>query len=80
VASALPLKSEFVYSSGISSVHEIETAVSRLSRQELLAFHDWFSGFDAAACLKDPSSALTWEQFKEKMQNPPSIPSSSQRW
>jgi hypothetical protein len=33
----------------MSSVHEIETAVSKLSRQELLAFHDWFSGFDAAA-------------------------------
>jgi len=31
------------------SVHEIETAVSKLSRQELLAFRDWFSEFDAAA-------------------------------
>jgi len=47
--SALALKSELVYCCGMSSVHEIETAVSRLSRQELLAFRDWFSVFDAAA-------------------------------
>jgi len=40
----------------MSSVHEIETAVSKLSRQELLAFRDWFSEFDAAAWDK---------QFKE---------------
>lgn len=33
----------------MSTVHEIETAVSKLSRQELLAFRDWFSEFDAAA-------------------------------
>jgi hypothetical protein len=33
----------------MSTVHEIETAVSKLSREELLAFRDWFSGFDAAA-------------------------------
>jgi len=32
----------------MSSVHEIETAVSKFSREELLAFRDWFSGFDAA--------------------------------
>jgi hypothetical protein len=31
------------------SVSEIETAVSKLSRQELLAFREWFSEFDAAA-------------------------------
>lgn len=31
------------------SVHEIETAVGKLSRQELLTFRDWFSWFDAAA-------------------------------
>jgi hypothetical protein len=31
------------------SVREIETAVSKLSRQELVAFRDWFSEFDAAA-------------------------------
>src|SRR2546430_3184525 len=37
------------YSPDVSSVHEIETAVRRLSRQELLAFRDWFSEFDAAA-------------------------------
>jgi hypothetical protein len=33
----------------MSSVHEIETAISKLSREELLAFRDWFSEFDAAA-------------------------------
>ena len=33
----------------MSTVHEIETAVSKLSRQELLAFRDWFSEFDAGA-------------------------------
>jgi hypothetical protein len=33
----------------MSSVHEIETAVSKLSRQELLVFREWFSGFDAGA-------------------------------
>jgi len=32
----------------MSSVNEIETAVGKLSRQELLAFRDWFSEFDAA--------------------------------
>jgi hypothetical protein len=36
----------------MSTVHEIETAVSRLSRQELLAFRDWFSEFDAAVWEK----------------------------
>ena len=33
----------------MSTVHEIEAAVSQLSRQELTAFRDWFSEFDAAA-------------------------------
>jgi hypothetical protein len=33
----------------MSTVHEIETAVSQLSREELLVFRDWFSAFDAAA-------------------------------
>lgn len=47
--SALALKSGLVYYPCMSSVHEIETAVSKLSRQELLAFRDWFSEFDAAA-------------------------------
>ena len=49
LAYALALKFEVGYGSGMSSVHEIETAVSKLSRQELLAFRDWFSEFDAAA-------------------------------
>jgi hypothetical protein len=38
-----------VYSAGMSSVHEIETVVSKLSRQELSAFRDWFPAFDAGA-------------------------------
>ena len=33
----------------MSTVHEIETAVSKLSRHELLSFRDWFSEFDATA-------------------------------
>ena len=49
LANWLAVKSELVYFSGMSSVYEIETAVSKLSRQELLAFCDWFSGFDDAA-------------------------------
>jgi hypothetical protein len=47
-ASALALKSELVYSPDMSSVQEIETAVTKLSRRELLAFRDWFCEFDAA--------------------------------
>jgi hypothetical protein len=33
----------------MSTVREIETAVSKLSRQELSAFRDWFAEFDAEA-------------------------------
>lgn len=33
----------------MSGVQEIEAAVRKLSRQELLSFRDWFSEFDAAA-------------------------------
>jgi len=33
----------------MDTVREIETAVRRLSRQELLAFRDWFAEFDATA-------------------------------
>jgi hypothetical protein len=44
----LALKTEVVYARDMSSVHEIETAVSKLSRGELLAFRNWFSEFDAA--------------------------------
>lgn len=40
----------------MSTVGEIETAVSKLSREELSTFRAWFSEFDAAA----------WdEQFEE---------------
>ncbi len=33
----------------MSSVKEIESAVSRLSRQELARFRSWFADFDADA-------------------------------
>jgi len=33
----------------MSTVKEIETAVSKLSRDELSAFRSWFSEFDAEA-------------------------------
>lgn len=33
----------------MSTVKEIETAVSKLSRAELSAFRSWFAGFDAEA-------------------------------
>ncbi len=33
----------------MSTVQEIETAVSRLSREELSNFRGWFSAFDAEA-------------------------------
>lgn len=33
----------------MSTVQEIESAVRRLSRQELSAFRDWFADFDAEA-------------------------------
>ncbi len=50
LASLLSLARKFhaVYLRNVSSVHEIETAVAKLSRQELLAFRNWFSEFDAA--------------------------------
>jgi hypothetical protein len=38
-----------IYLPPMSSVHEIETAVSKLSGEELSAFRAWFSEFDAAA-------------------------------
>jgi hypothetical protein len=40
----------------MSTVQEIESAVTKLSPQELSAFRDWFSEFDAAA----------WDQRFEK--------------
>jgi hypothetical protein len=33
----------------MSTIHEIESAVTRLSRHDLTAFRDWFAEFDAAA-------------------------------
>ena len=33
----------------MSTVHEIEAAISQLSRQELTTLRDWFSEFDATA-------------------------------
>lgn len=33
----------------MNTVHELKSAVSKLSREELVAFRDWFQQFDAAA-------------------------------
>ena len=33
----------------MSTIHEIQAAVRKLSRSELAEFRDWFSGFDAGA-------------------------------
>ena len=33
----------------MSTIHEIEAAVRKLSRSELSEFRDWFTGFDAEA-------------------------------
>jgi hypothetical protein len=33
----------------MSTIQEVESAVSRFSREDLSAFRDWFSQFDAAA-------------------------------
>ena len=43
----------------MSSVHEIEAAVSKLSPQELLAFRKWFSEFDAGAWDKQFEEDVT---------------------
>jgi hypothetical protein len=45
----LPRNLSWLILPDVSSLREIEDAVSKLSRQELLAFRDWFSGFDAVA-------------------------------
>ena len=42
-------KIRLAYCPDMSTVREIEAAVSKLSRQELLVFRDWFSEFDAVA-------------------------------
>ena len=33
----------------MGTVQEVESAIRKLSRQELLTFRDWFSEFDSAA-------------------------------
>ncbi len=38
-----------VYALPMGTVHEIETAISKLSRQELVALRDWFFQFDSVA-------------------------------
>lgn len=38
-----------VYAHVMGTVHEIEAAIRKLSRQELVTLRDWFSEFDAAA-------------------------------
>ena len=42
-------RTEADYASSMSTVAEIENAIRKLSRQDLLALRDWFSEFDAAA-------------------------------
>lgn len=37
------------YFYGVSTLQQIEAAVSKLSRGELTEFRDWFTDFDAAA-------------------------------
>jgi hypothetical protein len=37
------------YFRGVISVKQIESAVARLSREELSAFRNWFAEFDAEA-------------------------------
>ena len=53
----------------MGTVREIETAISKLSRQELLTFRDWFTEFDAAAWDKqfqeDVTSGLLDEMADE---------------
>ena len=38
-----------LYDPPMGTVHEIEAAISKLSRQELVALRDWFSQFDSVA-------------------------------
>ena len=33
----------------MGTIHEIEAAITKLSRQDLVALRDWFSKFDSAA-------------------------------
>ena len=42
-------ESTTLYLARMSTVPEIESAISQLSRDELSIFRDWFSKFDAAA-------------------------------
>ena len=53
----------------MSSVHEIETAISKLSRPELLALRDWFSEFDAAMWdkqLEEDVAAGHWDALADE--------------
>lgn len=42
-------RTTLVYAQPMETAHEIEAAISKLSRQKLLALRDWFSEFDSAA-------------------------------
>lgn len=43
----------------MGSVHEIEAAIAKLSRQDLIALRDWFSQFDSAAWDKQFEEDVT---------------------
>jgi hypothetical protein len=43
----------------MSTIHEIEAAISKLSPQELSHFRDWFTEFDAAAWDKQFEADVT---------------------
>src|SRR5690348_9727192 len=47
--SNLVLPHHFGYSFDVSTIQDIEAAVSKLSREELAAFRQWFQNFDAEA-------------------------------
>jgi hypothetical protein len=49
----------------MSTIHEIEAAVSKLSREELSVFREWFSKFDAAAWDKQFAADVAAGQLDE---------------
>jgi hypothetical protein len=52
----VPIQISAFHQSVMSNLQEIETAISQLSKDELMAFRDWFAKFDAE----------TWDrQFEE---------------
>jgi hypothetical protein len=47
----------------MNTVQEIESAVAKLSREELAAFRDWFQEFDADAWDKQFEADVTAGRF-----------------